>query len=554
MAADTIQDIFIDPPLAIARLGGSSMPQDAYVWVTAPEPRAGDTTTIAPTWTLMVQQDATVVPVLPTQVTLRDGPLIRPVAPFFEIWVRMGKAGSRSSTWRDLPLTPALLAKHGAALSDLVLQIDAKNLKAARRTGNPDLGFGTYPPLNLSADQHAPLSLLAGSPSGAREPLIPQGRNIPLGSVQILRSRPQPKHGAQTQQGLEWTDLVNVEVIRFRFTPARGLVYGVPAAAKPSHTSPGSHPPGLLRVAVDPQNAFLNPRAGWAGTPANDSVEPSDTYDGAGGGNTNRPALGVVDDTCEVRFQASLNLARTARVLSATADAFVGPPDFAPDRRPFLSLADELNARGDSSGESRKMTGKQTDDWVQDLFERVFETVSLFNVDLYREQGAKPLSPSERRSKPIARDHLPGPNHAMGSLDRLRNPDTPMPSRTPQEPLPLTEHARTRHRELADLQGLKDFIYNYPGRIQRLVRPPFAIEAGENSIVTSMRMPPFMRNSNAEPLTLSQWQYDLLMQWVDEHTPSAKQLKTTRELSPKARARRDAVVARVGRNARLPES
>lgn len=29
-----------------------------------------------------------------------------------------------------------------------------------------------------------------------------------------------------------------------------------------------------------------------------------------------------------------------------------------------------------------------------------------------------------------------------------------------------------------------------------------------------MRMPPFMRNSNAGPLTLAAWQYDLLMDWV----------------------------------------
>ena len=553
MAADTIQDIFIDPPLAIARLGGSSMPQDAYLWVTAPEPRAGDTTTISPTWTLMVQQDATIVPVLPTQVTLRDGPLVRPVAPFFEIWARLGKAGRSPSTWRDVPLTPALLAKHGAALTDLVLQIDAKNLKAARRTGNPDLGFGTYPPATLSADQHVPLSLLASSPGGAREPLIPLGENIPLGHVQMLRSRPQPKRGARAQQGLEWADFVNVEVIRFRFTPARGLVYGVEAAGKPSQTSPGARPPGRLRIAVDPKNAFLSSHAGWAGTPANDSVEPADTYDGAGPG-INHPALGVVDDTCEVRFQATLTLPHRDRPLSASAHAFVGPPDFAPDRRPFLSLADELNARGESNADSRKMSAAQTDEWVQDLFERVFETVSLFNVDLYREQEAMTLRPSQRRSKPIAHDHLPEPNHAMGSRDRLRNSDTPMPSPTPNEPLPLTEHARTRHRELADLEGLKAFICNYPGRIRRLVRRPFAIEPGENSGVTSMRMPPFMRNSNAEPLTLSQWQYDLLMQWVDEHTPTAKQQKTPRKLSPTAKARRDAVLARVGRNARQPKS
>ena len=556
MAAETIQDIFIDPPLAIARLGGSSMPQDAYVWVKAPEPRAGDTTTIAPTWTLVVQPDATVVPVLPAQVTLRDGPLIRPVAPFFEIWARLGKTGRSPSTWRDVPLTPALLKKNGAALSDLILQIDAKNLKAARRTGNPDLGIGTYPPARLAADQHAPLSLLASSPGEVREPLIPLGKNIPLGSVQIMRSRPQPKRGAQPRQGLEWTDLVNVEVIRFRFTPAHGLVYGVPAAGKLSQTSPGARPPQRLRIAVDKENAYLNPLAGWAGTPANDLVEPSDTYDGAGSGpsNTNRPALGVIDDTCEVRFQATLKLPRRKQGLSASAHAFVGPPDFAPDRRPFLSLADELNARGEPNGPSRKMNPKQTDDWVQDLFERVFETVSLFNVDLYREQEAMRLSPSQRRRKPIPDDHLPDANLAMGANDPLRNPDTPMPMPTPQEPLPLTEHARTRHRELADLQGLKDFISDHPGRIQTLVRPPFAIEAGEDFLGTSMRMPPFMRNSNSEPLTLSQWQYDLLMRWVDEHTPGPKARKAPRELSPKAKDRRDAVVDRVDRNARMPKT
>jgi len=60
-----------------------------------------------------------------------------------------------------------------------------------------------------------------------------------------------------------------------------------------------------------------------------------------------------------------------------------------------------------------------------------------------------------------------------------------MPMRTPDEPLPLTEHARTRHRELADLEGLKDFICNYPGRIQRLVRQPFAIAAGENAVLSA---------------------------------------------------------------------
>jgi hypothetical protein len=536
-----IRDLFIDPPLAIARLGGSSMPQDAYLWVTAPEPRAGDTTTIAPTWSLAVQQDATVVPIMPTQVVLRDGPLIRPVAPFFEVWARVGKAGSRSSSWRDVPLTPALLEQSGGSLADLVLEVDAKNLKAARRTGNPDLGFGTYPPIRVAADDYTPVDLEASSPNGTREPLIPLGKKIPLGTVQVIRSRRQPR------KGVEWAPFVNVEVIRFRYTPAHGLVYGVPAAAKPSPTLPGTNPPGPLRVAVDPERAFLNPRAGWAGTPINDLVEPGDTYDGAGSGDLNHPSLGVVDDTCEVRFQAILNLPGRKQALSASAHAFVGPPDFAPDRRPFLSLADELNARGEPSGARRRMYAGQTDAWVQDLFQRVFETVSLFNVDMYRRQRASPLSDGERRPKRIPRDQTPRPLHAMGGFDRLRNKDFPLPPGSPEEPLPMTEHARVRHRELADLNGLKDFIHNYPGRIRQLVRRPFTVESGESADVSSMRMPPFMRNSNALPLSLSAWQYDLLMTWVDKQTG-------VRELASTAKARRKQVLARVRRNARLPRS
>ena len=48
--ADVIQSIYVNPPIAIARLGGSSIPQDAYVWVQSPNPRTQATTTIAPAW------------------------------------------------------------------------------------------------------------------------------------------------------------------------------------------------------------------------------------------------------------------------------------------------------------------------------------------------------------------------------------------------------------------------------------------------------------------------------------------------------------------------
>jgi len=60
--------------------------------------------------------------------------LIRPVAPFYEIWARVGDAGSAPETWRDIPLTPALLrASNGLALDALQMKVTAQNLKAARR-------------------------------------------------------------------------------------------------------------------------------------------------------------------------------------------------------------------------------------------------------------------------------------------------------------------------------------------------------------------------------------------------------------------------------------
>ncbi len=61
-----------------------------------------------------------------------------------------------------------------------------------------------------------------------------------------------------------------------------------------------------------------------------------------------------------------------------------------------------------------------------------------------------------------------------------------------------------------------------------------------------------MRQSNALPLTLSAWQYDLLMRWVDEvlnpPAPRAAVAATVQPgaLSDAAAARRDAVLRRLG--------
>src|SRR5437763_14711498 len=48
--AEIIQGIFCDPPVAIARLGGSTTPVVAYTWRPSPDPRSEGDTVIAPDW------------------------------------------------------------------------------------------------------------------------------------------------------------------------------------------------------------------------------------------------------------------------------------------------------------------------------------------------------------------------------------------------------------------------------------------------------------------------------------------------------------------------
>jgi hypothetical protein len=559
--AGTIQGIFISPPIAIARLGGSTTPQDAYGWVQSSNPRSKGETTITPDWSLEVRPDGTVTPVLPSSLSLREGPLIRPVCPFLELWALVGEPGSNVSALKETPLTPSLLAGQGLALNDLTVKLDAKNSKVARRTGNPELQYGTFPSLEVAADSHVLTPILASSPPGvpASRRMIPANRSIPLGFFQVLKSRPQPA----PDQNQKWTlledgnPLVNVEVIRFRFTPARGHFYGPPQSAQSQPT-----PRGNAFPAVEPSRAFLSANAGWAGFDAqvNGPDAPTDTYDGADVGNGSNPSLGVIDDTCEARIEVALRLpGPTNQVLTTSATVFVAPPDFAPDRRPFLSLADELNDRvGDSGARTRAMTNDERDIWVEDLFERIYETVSLFNLDFWRARRGIMLTGGRLATSAIPNDHTPEPRRALGGRDALRNRMFPIAAPSQNVELPLSAHARMRHRALADLDNLRDFIALSPGRLASLIRAPFEAESGEVGDTTTMRMPPFMRNSNALPLTLAAWQYELLMDWVrtvevpTAPLPFAAAAKpVVRKLSEAAVRRRSEVLNRISHSRRV---
>ena len=89
-----IQSIFIDPPIAVARLGGSPVPQDAYEWAQSQNPRTEGETVIVPAWSLNLLPDNSVEPIMPTDTKLRDGDQIRPVCPFFEVWTMVSERAS----------------------------------------------------------------------------------------------------------------------------------------------------------------------------------------------------------------------------------------------------------------------------------------------------------------------------------------------------------------------------------------------------------------------------------------------------------------------------
>jgi len=231
--ADTIHMLFCNPPIAIARLGSSSAPLAAYNWLLHGNIRNDADTGIAPDWSFEVMTDGSLTPIMPEEVRLRDGAAIRPVCPFIELWARVAEPGGDAATWRDVPVTEELLEGFRLGLKDLTFKIDARNAKAARRAANPALLYGLFPAVEVAGDQHSRVPLEATSPPGAATPMIPAGRSIPLGAVQICKPTANPATAP-------WPPSIDLSIVRLRFTPATGAYYGPPQAAQAKAARRGS--------------------------------------------------------------------------------------------------------------------------------------------------------------------------------------------------------------------------------------------------------------------------------------------------------------------------
>ncbi|MEV5407863.1 hypothetical protein AB0K60_03345 [Thermopolyspora sp. NPDC052614] len=453
-----IERLWLYPPLAFARLGPSPIPCDNYRWGPSDlSPRGTGKTTVVPEETLDVAEDGTVTVRLPDRVRFKDADGFRPVAPFFELYGTWSADGDRHSG----PITPAILEGFGIRLDQVRWETRVANLKAYHYTRQD--GDRIDARVEFPADDHTRHALQGVSPPGAARPLVPPGAALPLGSVQATRP--------------------NAELpgLRLRFTPAKGFVYGPTdlAARTDVYRLPERH-------------LILNPEAAWCAF----SLEGDDPRTNPGGlfaGAENNESLGLVDDVCDgvVRCLLPGGLTATARIV-------VGPPDFAPDRRPFVSIADGLTdrtRRGDVRSPEYLADAEQTALEVRDLLERVLETMDAINIDVQNERAGL-------ENAAIARAQGLPPEAA-------RDQAFPTPEALSGLPLALTGHGRQRHRRLVALEVLEDILRERPDLLRQVLREPATYER-----FYDRRMPVAMRGSDRYPLHLTRRQYDLLLGWA----------------------------------------
>ena len=127
-----ITRIWIHPPLAFARVGGSEKPCDNFSWGSDDlTPEGTARTKIVPMKSLAVAQDGTVTDYDPEEpFKFKDGDAFRPVCPFFELhgeWVIDGEEGKGQ-------LTKTVLDQLKIPLGALKWKVDVLNLKAFNLT------------------------------------------------------------------------------------------------------------------------------------------------------------------------------------------------------------------------------------------------------------------------------------------------------------------------------------------------------------------------------------------------------------------------------------
>lgn len=559
-----LKEIWLVQPLAFARGGGSPIPCDAFNWG-GPDlsPDGSGRTIVVPADTLLVDPETGAVTLKPAadidEIIFRDAQGIRPVCPFFELHGSWEIDGAR----HEGALTPDILAACRLSPADLIWRVEFQNGKAAHWTQVDDDRVAAT--VSLFGDQHTPVELL-GTSTGAR-PLALPDKPVPLGRVQLTRPtadfpefrlRFTPGNGrayapANLQDRLKalwyptanskqpadmldpvWNMFLQNAIWQGFELPAEQCILN-PEASWPNYAlfregnvgpsvigridqlvtldTLNGDPSQLLRfllAAVGIEDVRNLPPGLYARVTEGSPEDAFPDYLA----NKMFASLGMIDD-----YGDGIITCTIANVGTAMARIVSGPPDFAPDRRPPVSLADGLADRvlraevrdpAWTEGANAPVTERE----IQDLIARAFETVSLANLD-----ATNDYFQAENRNHAVR--SVPYAVNLDDTSARLWTANTPTGEDAlaqifsgvglgVSEPFPLTALGRDAHRRNTVALFLRALILKYPHFMDRWMRVPATPDR-----FYDRRMPALMRGGDRMPLHITRRQYDLMCAWVD---------------------------------------
>lgn len=532
----TIRRIWLQQPIAFARAGGSRDPVPAFRW-TFPDlrPRGSARTTIYPEPSFNVDdRTGTLSQVDDPYILFKDEMGIRPVCPFYELH---GEWDGQPAN--DSRLTEKGLRDNGLSLADIDWEIRHANHKAYIATHSE--GDRIEAALRFRGDDHDSHVLKGYSPKEAPQPLVPpDSGGIAMGSLRAIRPSADFPH------------------IRLRFTAPKGLAYGPRDLGERLKQVPRSRGPIawlldwlILRFKANDEwkdfalpgtQLILNPQAAWmdyklvrygelpaalgrllaqirstlalyrardtqlselmraaVGPLADVGKLPPGLFATWRGDGAILSSLGLVDDLGDGIISCTLKSVGTAK-----ARIVVGPPHFSPDRRPPISIADDLIDKENRAGPrdpawaagGNILAAKME---IQDLLDRAFETAGASNLDAWAEQRRE-----ENASAAVYR----------GDGEVPIDPGKPiwgdLSARTVTD-LPLFALGTWRHRRNSAEEFFEQIVRDNEGLIEQWIR----CQDDPLSVYYDKRMPALMRGSDRRPLHLTRRQMEAFRRWFD---------------------------------------
>ena len=494
------------PPLAFARVGRSTTPCPAFSWAaTDTSPGGTGKTSLEIEETLELDAAGAITATRPNSIGFKDADgAFRPVCPFFELHGSWELGGNQHSG----PITAQVLEDNGLSPSDLSWTVTLGNLKAFHFT--LDEGDRITADVTVAGDDTERKALEGRSPTGPGiQPLIPPSDPLPMGAVQLAR-----------------LDDPEFPEMRLRFYSPPGITYGPPNLADRINAFADiGENAEWIGFDLPTAQKIVNPAARWAtlnldeeGPPPIGGGDPRNAPGGLSASlferrgqppfeRTVRISMGLVDDvsdgliTCEVGG------------VQAFARIAVGPQDFAPMARPFVSLQDGLAdrmLRDDVRDDS--IDDDELEAIVADIFERALETSDLMNKDAQNDRSRQ-----TNFARPGGVD-LPAPSPDFEASPRrtLWRSSNPLSTNSPAagqsrqaDAMPVSQQGQRKHRRYNAIEYIRDRLREEPDLIEKWIRLPL-----DNEPLFDRRMPALMRGSDGQPMHLTRRQYEMIRRWA----------------------------------------